>query len=94
MEIFLKRHVQAKNLHSGAEIERSLRKHAIPAFSTRPIVEIKREDVAELLDKVQDDGGPVVADRLLNYLSKLMNWYETQSGNYRSPLLRERGVLI
>jgi hypothetical protein len=86
MEIFLKRYVQGEDLRSGAEIERSLRKHAIPVFSKRPIVEIKREDVAELLEKVQVDSGPLMANRLLGCLSMLMNWYATQAGNYRSPI--------
>jgi len=86
MEIFLKRYVQGKDLRSGTEIERSLRKHAIPAFSKRPIVEVKCQDVAELLEKVQGDSGPVMADRLLGYLSMLLNWYATQAGDYRSPI--------
>lgn len=87
MEIFLKRYVQVKESGSRGEIERSLRKHAIPVFSTRPLAEIKRKDIMKLLDEVQDNSGPVTADRLLDYLSKLMNWYATQSGDYRSPIV-------
>jgi hypothetical protein len=86
MEIFLKRYVQVEEPGYRGEIERSLRKHAIPAFSKRPFVELKRKDVAKLLENVAGNNGPVTADRLLGHLSKMMNWYAAQCGGYRSPI--------
>lgn len=86
MEIFLRRYVQVKEFGFRGEIERSLRIHAIPAFSKRPFVELKRKDIATLLAKVAENSGPVTADRLLDHLSTMMNWYAAHCGDYRSPI--------
>lgn len=86
MEIFLKRHVQVEEFGSRGEIERSLRKHAIPAFGKCSFVELKRKDITKLLEKVADNSGRVTANRLLDHLSKMMNWYATQCGDYRNPV--------
>ena len=36
-----------------------------PKFATRQIGDIKRSEIIRLLDKIEDDNGPVMADRTL-----------------------------
>ena len=86
MEIFLRIYVQVEEFGSRSEIERSLRKHAIPALGKRLFVELKRKDIAKLLENVASNSGPDTADLLLNHLSKMMNWYAAQCNDYRSPV--------
>src|SRR5262249_39769792 len=72
---WIKRHVHAKGLISGHNIERNLRKHVLPAWGGRDFISIKRGDVAALLDTIEDGSGPVAADTILAHLGSLFNWY-------------------
>ena len=65
----------------------------------RPIAEIKRSEIIRLLDKIEagelkdDDGdaikgGPVMADRTLAIIRKIMNWQAVRDEDYRSPIVR------
>ena len=61
-EQWLKRHVQANGLRSHAELTRLLRVHVYPAWKGRALRDIRRSDVAALLDEVEDDHGARQAD--------------------------------
>src|SRR4029077_7904648 len=39
-----------------------------PQIGKRSIYDLKRRDIVDLLDKIADDNGPVMADRTLGYL--------------------------
>lgn len=61
----------------------------IPAsWNARPFEEIRRIDVTELLDQVQDDSGSRQADAVLAQLSSLFNWHASRSDDYVSPIVR------
>jgi integrase len=78
----------------GAELrtrewrERALERLAYAKLGARPIEEIKRTDVIRVLDDVADTRGPVMADRLLAVIRKVMNWHASRSDDYRSPIVR------
>jgi len=82
------RYVQGKGLRSAPEIRRYLDKHILPAFGGREFTSIRRGDVAALLDRVEDNAGPVSADKTLAYLSGLFNWYATRNDNYSTPIVK------
>jgi hypothetical protein len=77
-ENFIKRHVEASNLRSQPEIERCLAKYIYPAWGQRPFREIKRGDVAALLDRIVDNHGAHQAD-----------WCWRSSGRWRTGTQRE-----
>ncbi len=83
-ENFLKRHVQANQLRSQPEIERCLRTYIYPAWQHRPFREIKRGDVAELLDKIEDNHGPRQADACLAIIRGMANWFASRDDGYSS----------
>ena len=56
-----------------AETERILEKIVIPAWGDKPVKEIRRRDVVELLDKVAVRT-PYQANRVRAYLSRLFKW--------------------
>jgi integrase len=89
-ENFIKRHVEAKGLRSKAEIERCLRKYIYveAKWEHRPFREIKRSDVADLLDKMVDNHGARQADYVLAILRKMMNWYATRDDLYVVPVAK------
>ena len=59
---WIKRHVTAKGLRSQAEIERCLNRYVYPHWGGRPFADIKRRDVAALLDAIEDNHGARQAD--------------------------------
>jgi integrase len=52
------------------------------------INEIRRSDIVKLLDKIEDQNGPVMADRTLATIRKIMNWHASRSDEFRTPIVR------
>jgi integrase len=87
-EQWLKRHVRAKGLRSEGEVRRLLRAHVYPAWKGRALLNIRRSDVAALLDEVEDDHGARQADYVLAVVRQVMNWYATRHDNYVPPIVK------
>jgi len=87
-ENFMVRHVRAQGLISASEIERSLRTYVLPVWGDRPFIEVRRADIAKLLDQIEDKNGPRMADLVLAILRKMANWQEARDDNYVSPYRR------
>lgn len=85
---FLKRHVEKQKLRSSGEIERQFNRYIYPAWRAEPFASIRRSKVVELLDAIEDNSGPVMADRVLATLRKLFNWREVRDEDYSSPIVR------
>jgi integrase len=85
---WLKRHCEAKGLLSTPGLRRYLQNSVWPDWGGRDFTSIKRSDVAKLLDKVQDESGPVAADKVLAIASSVFNWYATRHDDYNSPIVR------
>lgn len=83
---FIRRHA-SKN-KSAPEIERIFRVYVLPRWGRRRAEEIKRRDVIQLLDHVEDKHGPVMADRVLAQIRKLFNWCVERDLLEYSPVVR------
>lgn len=79
------------SLRTWEESERILNKYVRPTWGERHIAEITRLDVTELLDRIEDQNGPVMADRVLAAVRKLFNWHATRSHSFMSPIVRGMG---
>jgi integrase len=66
----------------------TLERLVYPTLGSRPITEVRRSDIVRLLDKIEDERGPVMADRTLEIIRKIMNWHATRSDEFRSPIVR------
>ena len=97
-ENFIQRHA-SKN-RSVAETRRIFERYVLPSWGARPVAEIARRDVAELLDIIEDGklkvngemlGGPVMADRVLAAVRKLFNWHAARDDTFISPVVRGMG---
>jgi integrase len=53
-----------------------------------PINAIRRRDVVHMLDKVEDERGPRMADVTLAMLSRLCNWHAVRDDTFTSPIVR------
>jgi integrase len=79
---------EGKKIRTMDERRRTLERLVFPALGPRPIDGIGRSDIVRLLDKIEDTSGPVMADRTLAYLRKIMNWHATRSDTFRTPIVR------
>ena len=52
--------------------------HVLPAWRGRAFMSIRRSEVAELLDKVEDTHGARAADYVLNVVRSIMIWHATR----------------
>lgn len=85
---WLARHVRKNGLRTADEIERSIRKYVLPHWGPRNFVDIRRRDIAALLDHVEDRHGAHMADAVLTVLRSMAGWYVDQGradDDYISP---------
>src|SRR6516165_4491491 len=80
---------QGSKLRSAHNLDRMLRRQAFPAIGHVPIAELKKSQIIQLLDEIEDDSGPVAADRLLALIRRILNWYAEREDDYRPPHLRQ-----
>ena len=59
-----------------------------PAFGDRRIEEIRRSEIARLLDQIEDGSGPAMADATLAVVRRVINWHAARSDDFRSPIVR------
>ena len=62
-----------------------------PTLGSRQIDDIRRRDIVNLLDKIEDVNGPRMAHVVLAYISKLFTWHAGRDDNFRSPIVRGMG---
>jgi integrase len=62
-----------------------------PMLGSRQIDSIKRSEIVQLLDKIEDQNGASMAHLTLAFLSKVMNWHAGRNDDFHSPILRGMG---
>ncbi len=86
---YLKKYVKRNTRPSTyKETKRILDVDVLPKWKDKPVVEIRRRDVDELLDTIADRGADVQANRTLARLKTLFNWAEEKEFVTASPVLR------
>jgi integrase len=79
---------KAKDHRSRKVSEATLVRLVYPTLGARPIDTITRSDIVRLLDEIEDESGPVMADNTLGIINRIMNWHATRSDTFRSPIVR------
>jgi integrase len=79
---------KAQHHRSRDWVEAALVRLVYPTFGPRPIDAIGRGDIVRLLDEIEDERGPVMANRTLGIINRIMNWHATRSDTFRSPIVR------
>lgn len=83
-----KRHVEAKGLRTAREINRLLGSHVLPRWHNRVFTDIRRSEVAALLDHVEDNHGAYAADAVLTIVRNIMGWHAARSDDYNPPIVK------
>jgi integrase len=79
---------EAKRLRSIEQRRAILERLVYPKFGARQIDSIRRSEIVRLLDKIEDESGPVMADQTLAVLRRLLTWHAGRSDDFRSPVVR------
>src|ERR1700730_10285090 len=81
---FMTRHVRNKErpLRSADQIQSAFDRLVKPRIGKVGVYELRRSHVAEMLDKVENEAGPVKADRVRAYLRKALSWYAERDDEF------------
>src|SRR5262245_9037289 len=83
-----KRYVESRKLRTGDKMLSLIDRHVTTELRSRVFTEIHREDVTALLDKIQDENGAPVADKVLTVIGSIMSWYAVRHRDYVPPLVK------
>jgi integrase len=67
----------------GATLERLI----FPKLGAKQIDDISRLDIVHLLDGIEDERGPAMANQVLAIIRKIMNWHAIRSESFRTPIV-------
>ena len=79
---------KAKAHRSRAATEATLARLVYPTFGPKPIEAINRSDIVRLMDRIEDERGPVMASQTLNIISRVVNFHASRTDDFRSPIVR------
>jgi integrase len=79
---------KAKDHRSKAKTEATLARLVYPTFGSRPIDSITRGDIVRLLDKIEDENGPVMANEVLGNVSRVFDYHAARTDSFRSPIVK------
>jgi len=79
---------EGKKLRTIRERQTTLARLVYPKLGARQIDEVRRSDIVRLLDRIEDNNGPVMADHTLAYLRRVFTWHAGRSDDFRSPIVR------
>jgi|SRR5215211_4905559 len=79
---------EGKKLRSVDQRRSQLERLVYPVLGARQIDDVRRSEIVRLLDRIEDQQGPVMADRTLATIRKIMNWHASRSDDFRSPIVR------
>jgi hypothetical protein len=75
-------------LRTAAERYATFERLVFPKLGKRAVDEIKRSEIAALLNKIEDERGTAMADHTLAYLRRVLNWHASQSDDFHTPIVR------
>ena len=88
LDEFLKRYVRKNELRSADEIESSFRRYVRPRIGAKAIHDVRRADIIEMLDGIEDRGSARLADTVLAQVRKAFNWWASRDEEFNSPIVR------
>ena len=85
--LFVEKYAKPRN-RSWKETDRIFRVYVKPRIGSRALHSIKRADIVGLLDHVEENHGPVMADRVLAAVRKCFTWQMARDDHFVSPIVR------
>src|SRR5262249_34821318 len=83
-----RRYVEGKKLRTGDKMLSLINRHISTELRSRVFTEIHREDITALLDRIEDQNGAPLADKVLTVIGSIMSWYAIRHRDYVPPLVK------
>jgi integrase len=84
-EVYLERESRLRTIDQRQSI---LERLILPKLGARPIADIRRVEIVALLDRIEDERGPAMAQYTLATLRRVFSWHAGRSDDFRSPVVR------
>jgi hypothetical protein len=85
-EQWLERQVRKNGFRTAREMERVVKGYILPHLGDRAIADVRRIDIAQLLDRIEDDHGKQMADGVLKVFGAISRWLQQRDESYNPPL--------
>jgi len=85
-EEYLKR--EGNRLRTADQRVSILRRLVYPVLGNRPVESIRRSEIVQLMDRIEDSSGQRMADVTLAVLRRIFNWYAARSDSFVPPFVR------
>jgi integrase len=84
LDDFVARYVRnnERPLRSADHIESAFDRLVKPRIGKLGVYEVRRSYIADMLDRIEDEAGPVMADRTRAYLRKALAWYAERDDQF------------
>jgi len=79
---------EGNKLRTGERRKADLERLVFPVLGARQIGEIRRSDIVRLLDNIEDENGPHMAQAILTAMSRIMNWHASRDDDFVPPIRR------
>ncbi|HUZ32279.1 MAG TPA: site-specific integrase [Xanthobacteraceae bacterium] len=87
LDQFIERYAKKEaKLRSADAIENAFDRLVKPSIGKIGVYELRRRHVVDMLDKIADENGPVMADRVLAFIRKAFNWRSARDEEFNSPI--------
>jgi integrase len=83
---YLKR--EGGKLRTSDQRESIFRRLVYPHIGDRPVSSIKRSNLVQMLDKIEDHNGPRAADVALAILRRVLTWHALRDDDFANPIIR------
>jgi integrase len=85
---WLRRHVERNKHRTAIEMRRVVDVYVLPYWRDRTFTDIKRSDIAALLDVIEDKHGAQQADHVLGVLRAIASWVQSRDDTYVPPFAK------
>jgi integrase len=75
-------------LRSAARRYANMQRLVLPVLGKKPIGQIKRSEIVALLDTIEIENGPTMADQILAFVRRIFSWHAARDDDFRSPIVR------
>jgi len=82
---WLDRH--ARGLRTFQERKRIVASYIVPHVGSRAMADVRGSDITAVLDKIEDENGPAMADAVMRVFRAIARWHHQRDEDYQPPPL-------
>jgi integrase len=85
---FKKLYIEKHKLRTGHVMKQQIDKHLMPTFCDREFKSIRRSEITERLDAIEQEHGASMADAVLAIYRSMASFHESRDDDYTSPIVK------